>query len=226
MTRSTDCQRQRRKREPKKKAASIPHEDGCGIGVVEQKATGGTQHNGQVSRLGKDVRATGETHEEPGAGNNHRSGTQAIHVVEEIEGIGQADQPHHRQQHVDSGSVGPVKTLAKKHEQRRQRDLSNQLGGRLQRQHIVSHTNEEDEGSSDERQGKNSEIPGDQGQSDNRDCDGHTAEKRRWPTVPSILARPSDEALPDSNGATDGDERSRDGESDDVPGNYGQGTNR
>jgi hypothetical protein len=118
-----------------------------------------------------------------------------------------------------------VKTLAKKHEHRRQHDLRNQLGGRLQRQHIVSDPNEEDEGSGDERKSKVSEIPGGHGQSDNRDDDGHTAEERRRAAVPSILARLSDETLPDRNGATDGDERSRDRERHEIPGNYCQGTN-
>ena len=80
------------------------------------------------------------------------------------------------------------------------------------------------QGSCDERKRKGGEIPGDHGQSNNRDDDGHTAKERGRTTVPAIVARLSDETAPDSNGATDGDERSRDREGEDVPGCDGQRT--
>ena len=76
----------------------------------------------------------------------------------------------------------------------------------------------------DERKRKGGEIPGDHGQPTTVTTMATPPKSARRTTVPAIVARLGDETAPDSNGATDGDERSRDREGEDVPGCDGQRT--
>ena len=112
--------------EPEEKAPGVAHEDRRRIEVVEEESQ---------QDSGKDRRCDGHAidpaeHEEDEAkdrGDQRYACRQAVHVVEKVEGIGDADDPEECDYDVEAGDTGPLEDEAELDERQGHQDLADQL---------------------------------------------------------------------------------------------------
>ena len=124
-------------REAEEHAARIAHEDARRIEVVDEETQRARRRRpGTARRRPTLPTPTAECEQEAGR-DDRRAGRQAVHVVEQIEGVGDADNPQDRQRNGDRGErLGA--DLRTAHDQRaRCQDLRDQLGMRPQVPPIV-----------------------------------------------------------------------------------------
>ena len=167
--------------------------------VVDEESGGCGEQDRQVPHLEERAAAGGagqQIDEQRDAGNQRDAAAETVHVVDEIEGVRQTDDPHERQQHVERRRRHPIEPVVEEHEDRRDDDLGDQLRGRLQRQHIVDEADEEDERGRSDEHGHSRGDPKHNGAEKQRDRDGDAAEQRHRPPVPAIFARRRHEAEP------------------------------
>ena len=89
-------------------AAAVTHEDGCGMNIEDQESRADARHRrghqGEVIRV-RWVPEKEEHHEKAGRNRRDAAG-QAVDVVEQIEGVGDADNPGDGQEDVDGQHRG------------------------------------------------------------------------------------------------------------------------
>ena len=129
------------------------------------------------------------------------AGAQPVHVVEQVEGVGQADHPDQRAGHVQGHRLEPVEPVVEEQQHRRQRDLRDQLGRRLQRHDVVDQSDAEHQQRADDQDGNLGGDAADERHHEQRQPNADAAEQRHRPTMPAILARLGDVAKPDRGGA-------------------------
>jgi hypothetical protein len=71
-------------------------------------------------------------HRRPGqqtdAGDERDAAAETVHVVEQVERVRNADDPEEREHGVGDRRLGPVEPIAEEQEERRDRDLRDELG--------------------------------------------------------------------------------------------------
>ena len=95
-----------RQKETNEHRSAVTHEDRCGIRVVNQKPQQRAREHGHHHCFGHLV--TGQKVEgEKTRSDGRDSGGQTVHVVEQIDRVGNANQPEDRDQHIHRQRAGP-----------------------------------------------------------------------------------------------------------------------
>jgi hypothetical protein len=134
----------------------------------------------------------------PESGEQHRrddesdARAQAIHVVEEIERVGEPHHPHHRQHAVEQARFEPVQAEAEIHQRGRGGDLPDQLGGRPQEHDVVDQPDHEHRHRRQQHRGQRHRQARHQRGDERGEADRDAAEKRHDGAVPAIGAGPGD----------------------------------
>ena len=154
---------------------------------------------------------------EEGGGNGTDARRHSIHVVEQIERVGQRDEAKQRREHVDEQPGRERQRGAGRDERDSREELQTEFELWTQRDKIVDETDAEHEartqgdGSKRERYGCRGGVsyaqcpeqkPGEQSER-GRDRDGDATEQRRRPLVPPIGARARDPAGSEGQPAND-----------------------
>ena len=87
-----------------KQTAAVAHEDFRGVQIEDKESGSRAEQNRKILRVRRTPvpRARVASTVEPAIRLD--AGTQAIHVVEQIERVRQTDNPHHRQERVDASA--------------------------------------------------------------------------------------------------------------------------
>ena len=100
--------------------------------VVHKKAGRRASQEGQIQSYRRLSRLRPHAQQESHDGNQADTGAQAVHVVDQIQGIGDANDPDKRQKRVNGERLHPLKPETEEHEDRGHDDLGDQLRRRLQ----------------------------------------------------------------------------------------------
>lgn len=143
--------------EPQRQAAAIAQKDGGGIKVeTEEAEEGAHQGSGGIGERHVILEHTGG--QGGGGGKQHNAGRQAIHAVDQVDGIGTGDEPEHggehgeprRQTHAhDSGNLKPAQDGEQGGD-----DFTGEFLPGLEAADIVPHADDEDHREGGEHRGK------------------------------------------------------------------------
>ncbi len=196
-------------REAEQQAAAVAHEDRRGMKVVDQEAAGRADQDHQQphfrGRTDIDRGGLQQAERQRGRRDQRDAGTQPVHVVEQVEGVGQAHHPDQGAGHVQGHRLEPVEPVIEEQQHRRQRDLRDQLGRRLQRDDIVDQSDAEHQQRTDHQDRDLGGGVADQRHHQQRQPNADAAEQRHRTTMPAILARFGNVAIPDRGGAAQRD---------------------
>ena len=206
------AERHRRDAEAEQQAAAVAHEDRRRIDVVDEKSAGRAEQNRQVARLGDRVRAgrAREQIDHQRRADDHRdAGAEAVHVVEQVERVGHAHDPHQREQHVERHRLQPVEAVVEEQQHGGERNLRDQLGRRLQRQDVVGEAGEEHRRCRRHQHRLRCGDAEDHAAREQHHRDGDAAEERHRTPVPAVFAWLGDEADAECDVTADRHDRQR-----------------
>ena len=120
----------------------------------------------------------------------------SVHVVDEVEGVGQPHDPEQRQQRIERDRTEPVQAVIEREQDRRQRDLGDQLGRGLQRQPIVDQTGAEHQRGSHHQHRDVAGEPEHRRAAEHDGGNRDAAEKGNGAAMPAVVPGAGDEAEP------------------------------
>ena len=124
--------------------AAVAHEDGRRVRIVHQESQQPGPEDGEHQGLGRlSVAQEGERQE--GGGDRGDAGRQPVHVVEQVDGVGDTDQPEEGDRHVDRRRSGPGQGQPAPDDRRRPHDLTAQLLVGLEVEEVVDEPDQEQE---------------------------------------------------------------------------------
>ena len=198
--------------EPDEEAPAVAHEDSCRMHVVDEKSGGRSEQNGEVFGLGCHPDGHDERRQQRRTRDEADARAQPVHVVEQVEGIGQPDDPEDRQQRVERQGFDPCQPVTKEDEHGRESDLRHELRVRLQRDQVVRDADDEHSGAADEEPEQLTRIDQQRAEHEHREGNRNAAKQRCRVGVPAILAGFGDVTQPDSQEAAQRDEQNRERE--------------
>ena len=122
--------------DPDEEAAGVAHEDRGRVEVVDEEAEEGADDDGGERRAFRIAVRDVEHQPEPG-GERSDAGGQPVHVVEEVDGVGDPDDPDQRQDDVERRVAGKAQLQAETGERRGDDNLGDELRLRLERPGVV-----------------------------------------------------------------------------------------
>ena len=135
---------------PEEQTAAVAHEDRRGSRVVDEKAERRANQRGDRHR--QRGRTTGrEGGQEEHTGNRGDAGRQTVDVVEQVEGVGDADDPHEREQRIDGRAAGDVCRRHQKHDDGGDDGLRDELGRGAEVREVVERPEHEHQPGADEQ---------------------------------------------------------------------------
>ena len=154
----------------------------------------------------------GSVDREVGARDGRERRREPVHVVEEVEGVGDPDQPDERDHDADQIVPDQLDPEPTRDRQPGGGELRDQLGDRAQVRDVVEKpgAEEEHDPGDDSRQ-----LPASRDRTDRKRCDDagkqagrepHAPEGRRRAVVPALVGRHGNEPLPERRGAEEGPE--------------------
>ena len=143
-------QRRASQERSEKEGPAVSHEDRGGPRVVEEKSQGSADE-GRDRECQRHRASGGECRKEERPCDGGNAGRETVDVIEQVEGVGDADDPDERQQAVHRRNSGDVGRGHQEHDDRRNDGLDNELGRRSEAEHIVDRTESEHEPSADEQ---------------------------------------------------------------------------
>jgi hypothetical protein len=147
--------------------------------------------------------------EEERAGQGRDAGRQAVDVVEQVDRVGDADDPHEAEREIEGRDAGDAQDREQRQEDRRRPHLQHELGGRTERRQIVGHADAvHDAGEQHERQelgvkSAEAEDP------EHRQEHGGAADVRHRRGVPAIVRRMGEQFVLPGDARHDGYEHHR-----------------
>jgi hypothetical protein len=173
-------------KEPDEHRAAVTHEDRGRVRVVHQESHERGGEDGEQESVGR-LPIAHEAGREEGGGDRGDARRQPVHVVEQVDRIGDADQPDERDRHVEHGCLRPGQREPEGNHDRRSHDLADQLLVRLEADQIVQQPDQEQERACaqdhEERGRKRHQGQVDQG---HRDEDRHAPHQGCGLLVPAI----------------------------------------
>ena len=143
-------QRDAAQREPEIHAARVAHEDSGGVEIEDEKSERGAA-DGEAQHRCLDVVHRDAEGEQEGRRDDGGASRQAIHVVEEIERVGDPNHPQDGQRNRDSRQPRRADLYASEEQSARGDNLRDQLGMRAQMPEIVNQTDDEQQRSTDDQ---------------------------------------------------------------------------
>ncbi len=198
--------------EPDEEAPAVAHEDSCGMHVIDEKSGGRSEQNGQVFGLGCHPDGHDERRQQRRTRDEADASAQPVHVVEQVEGIGQPDDPEDGQQRVERQGFDPCQPVTEEDEHGRESDLRHELRVRLQRNQVVRDADDEHGGAADEEPEQLTRIDQQRAEHEHREGNRNSAKQRCRVSMPAILAGFRDVTQPDSQEAAQRDEQNRERE--------------
>ena len=183
------AQAERAQEKPHEEAPGVAHEDPRGRQVANQEARQGADEGRGHARAGP-VAVHQEEDEPEGRRDGREASREPVHVVQQVDGVGNADDPQDRQDHVDGGVGVQPEDEAQLDKDRRHHDLGDQLHGRAERAEVVVEPQQGHRDGQHERDGRAATARPDPDESGQRSRhDAHPAQERNGPPMPPVRAR-------------------------------------
>ena len=201
-------QRRRREQIAADEAAGIAHEHTSRREVVDQEPEGGAGGGSRDDGGGRVLGECAKAQTDPGNGNDATG--EAIHVVDQVDGVHQPDDPQHRRQVRDRVDLDDLDTNSAEEQHRCDNGLTRQFRRRGERAEVVEQPQGERRDQADrDRRSYARDREECRHDDDRRERDCRSAKKRRCRTVPAIRPRRHDQPDPPGGGAEHGRRRGR-----------------
>ena len=196
-------ERKARQEEAEKETAGVAHEDLRGRKVPHQETGDGADER----RADQDTLGIALPDEEQQPERRHHDGDrarQAVHVVEEVKGVGDAHHPEQREEHVGERKAGQPEREAEGEQDAAEQELREQLRRRGQASDVVDETDDRHRaGGEREHHESRRRARHEQRRQQRGDGDGDAAEQRHGLSMPAVGGRPRDDAEPARERPTD-----------------------
>ncbi len=134
--------------ESKKQAAGVAHEDLGRREIARQESADGADERHGDERA-RQVALPDEEEQPERRRHDGDRARQPVHVVEEVERVGDADDPEQREQHVGERKAGEPEGEPEEEQDAAEQELGQQLGLRTQAAHVVDETDQRHRGRDD-----------------------------------------------------------------------------
>ena len=169
-------------------AAAVAHENAAGRKVVAEEAEHragerGDRHGQRAGVLRHQQREVAER------GDRRHARRQPVHVVEQVERVGHADDPDEREQAIDRNPAGDRDRRHQPQDDRRDHHLPDQLRQRLHGADVVEHAEQEHQPGIERQRQEPLVRRMKKHAAGEPDCDGDPPEQRHRPPMPAIRGR-------------------------------------